>query len=138
MNLKTLFLFGFLICSFILAFSQSEKLESRDSMEVDTERIAISQELPLLRDSISRFIKIVRVEIRKSPPSKKETLEKSMKELSDLRSSVSADIKEISQDKPTREVIQRIRANTLSTRNEFKRWTEILMITGEELSDNYN
>jgi len=134
--MKTIFISGLLIFSFILAFSQTEKMESSDSLEMDTERIAISQELPLLRDSISRFIKIVRVEIRKSPPSKKEVLEKSMNELNDLRSSISSDIKEISQNKPTREVIQRIKANTLTTRNEFKHWTEILMITGEELSNN--
>jgi hypothetical protein len=134
--MKTIFLSGLLIFSFILAFGQTEKMESSDSLEMDTERIAISQELPLLRDSISRFIKIVRVEIRKSPPSKKEVLEKSMNELNDLRSSITSDIKEISQNKPTREVIQRIKANTLTTRNEFKHWTEILMITGEELSNN--
>ena len=134
--MKTLLLFGILTCCSIFTFSQSEKQESHDSLNVDTERIAISQELPLLRDSISQFIKIVRVEIRKSPPSRKEVLEKSMKELTDLRSSINSDIKEISQDKCPLEVIQRIKENTQTARKEFKRWTEILMVTGEELSNN--
>ena len=135
-HMKTLIISGILICCSIFTFSQSEKQESHDSLNMDTERIAISQELPLLRDSITHFIKIVRVEIRKSPPSRKEVLEKSMKELNDLRSNINSDIKEISQDNCPREAIERIRTNTQVARKEFKRWTELLMVTGEELSNN--
>ena len=133
--MKTYFLSVLFICTFILVFGQSENQESRDSLNTETERIAISQELPLLRDSISHFIKIVRVEIRKSPPSRKEVLEKSIKELTELRSNINSDIKEISQNKCTSEAIQRIRENTQTNRSEFKRWTELLMVTGEELSN---
>lgn len=134
--MKTLLL-CFLICSYIFAVGQTEKLQSGDSVRVALERTVAYNELIPLRDSVIQFLKIVKSQMRKSSIGKREVLEKSKKELIEFRTRINLDIKEISltsQNGWTHKSIERIRASTLATRHEYNRLREKLMMNGNEVT----
>ena len=117
------------ICSSGLAFAQAQRLQSGDSIRVELERTTISKELTQLRDSINQSLKIFDSRIKKAGVSKREKLESARKELIEYQNRIKLDLEETSvtaQNAWRAESVERIRANTVATRREYKRIRTIL------------
>lgn len=117
------------ICSFSLCQGQSEKLQSGDSIRVELERTIISNELIQLRDSINQSLKLFDSRIKRAPASRKGKFENARKELVEYRNRVKLDLEEASltaKNAWTQDSVDRIRANTVATRREYKRIRTIL------------
>ena len=117
------------IGSFSLCLAQSEKLQSGDSIRVELERTIISNELIPLLDSINQSLKLFDSRIKRAPVSRKGKLENARKELAEYRNRIKLDLEETSltaKNAWTHDSVDRIRANTVATRREYKRIRAIL------------
>ncbi len=117
------------ICSFSQCLAQSEKLQSGDSIRVELERTILSNELIPLLDSINQSLKLFDSHIKRAPVSRKGKLENARKELAEYRNRIKLDLEETSltaKNAWTHDSVDRIRANTVATRREYKRIRAIL------------
>jgi len=113
-----------LVCSLGLAFAQSERLQSGDSIRVALERTTISKELTQLRDSINQSLRILDSRIKKARVSTRTKLENARKELIEYQKRIKLDLEETvvtGQNAWREEAVKRIRANTTATRREYNR-----------------
>jgi hypothetical protein len=117
------------ICSFGFGYAQTEKLQSGDSIRVELQRRSIFKDLTQLRDSMNQSLKIFDSRIQKAPLSKKDKLESARKELIEYQNLVKLDLEETSltaKNAWRNEYVERIKANTVITRREYKRIRAIL------------
>ena len=128
--MKTLLIcIALLICSLDLAFAQSERLQSGDSIRIALERTTLSKELTQLRDSINQSLKIFDSRIKKARAPKRVQLENARRELIEYQKRIKLDLEETSvtgQNAWREESVKRIQANTIATRREYKRIRTLL------------
>jgi ABC-type uncharacterized transport system substrate-binding protein len=119
-------LFRIIICMSLYSASSAQ---SQDSVNVETVRITISEELMELRDSINQSLKKYDARSKAVRPVQKRNLQASRKELVHYYDLVELDLVEIrttAQNGWTQDAISRIRNNMIMIRREHARLSELL------------
>ncbi len=130
MNIKPVLLSIATVLGFGTAgFTQSENLQSGDSIRIELERAAVSTELIELRDSIAVSLIAFDAEIKKSKASQAEKLKPARKELAGYKDQLELDLTEVKQtgrNAWNKESMERLQLSARNTRREYKRICTLL------------